>query len=169
MKNTRQRFDWSLSSPKELIMLKKLSPLFSLAALGYFVTGCAGPEEKFGRGIVNVTEFARGGELRRAVEQSTISGDSPEFGYSAGFLHGLNRSFERTGVGLYEIVTFPIPNFSGGDYGPIMRPTGPVYPESYRPNWLADTTLSPDSSLGFAGGDIAPMIPGSRFHIFDGN
>ncbi|HWD17932.1 MAG TPA: exosortase system-associated protein, TIGR04073 family [Verrucomicrobiae bacterium] len=150
-------------------MLKKFSAGLSLLALGYIVTGCAGPEEKFGRGVVNVTEFMRGGELRRAVEQSTISGESPEFGYSAGFVHGLNRSLERTGVGLYEIATFPIPNYSNHDYGPIMRPTNPVYPESYRPNWLADTTMSPDTSLGFGGGDVAPMIPGSRFRIFDGN
>ncbi len=150
-------------------MLKKFSACFSLLALGYLATGCAGPEEKFGRGFVNFTEVLRGGELRRAMEQSIVSGDSPEYGYSAGFLHGVNRTFERTGVGLYEMVTFPIPNFSPGDYGPIMRPTNPVYPESYRPNWLAETTLSPDTALGFGGGDVAPMIPGSRFHIFDGN
>jgi putative exosortase-associated protein (TIGR04073 family) len=150
-------------------MLKKISSVLSLLALGYVVVGCAGPEEKFGRGVVNVTEFARLGELRRSVEQSTISGDSPEFGYTAGFMHGLNRSFERTGVGFYEIFTFPFPNYAGGDYGPIMRPTGPVYPESYRPGWLADPTLSPDTALGFAGGDLAPMIPGSRFRIFDSN
>ena len=150
-------------------MLKKFSSLFSLLALGYFVAGCAGPEEKFGRGVVNFTEFARLGEMRRAVEQSVVSGDSPEFGYSAGFVHGANRSFERTGVGLYEMLTFPIPNYTGGDYGPIMRPTNPVYPESYKPNWIAETSFSPDTALGFAGGDIAPMIPGSRFRIFDGN
>ena len=150
-------------------MLKNFLVCVSLLGLAYFVTGCEGPEDKFGRGIVNLTEFARGGELRRGVEQATISGDNPEYGYTAGFVHGLNRSFERTGVGLYEVVTFPIPNYANGDYGPIMRPTGPVYPASYRPNWLADTTLAPDTALGFGGGDIAPMIPGSRFHIFDGN
>jgi hypothetical protein len=27
--------------------------------------------------------------------------------------------------------------------------------------------MSPDTSLGFSGGDIIPFIPGSRFHIFD--
>jgi putative exosortase-associated protein (TIGR04073 family) len=150
-------------------MLKKFSACFSWLALGYFVAGCAGPEEKFGRGVANLTEFARGGELRRAVEQSVVSGDSPEFGYSAGFVHGINRSLERTAAGLYEVATFPIPNHAAGDYGPIMRPTNPVYPASYKPNWLAETTLSPDTSLGFAGGDIAPFIPGSRFRIFDGN
>jgi len=151
------------------IMLKQFLACFSLLALAYFVTGCAGPEEKFGRGVVNVTEMMRGGELRRAVEQATISGNTPEYGYTAGLMHGVNRTLERTGVGIYEIVTFPIPNYSFHDYGPIMRPTGPVYPESYRPNWLAETTISPDTSLGFAGGDVAPFMPGSRFRIFDGN
>jgi len=150
-------------------MLKKFSTVFSLLALGYFVAGCAGPEEKFGRGVTNLTEFARLGELRRAVEQSVVSGDSPEYGYSAGFAHGLNRSFERTGVGLYEMLTFPLPNYSGGDYGPIMRPTNPIYPDTYKPGWIADGTFMPDTALGFAGGDIAPMVPGSRFRIFDGN
>jgi hypothetical protein len=32
---------------------------------------------------------------------------------------------------------------------------------------LSDQITSPDTSLGFGGGDIAPMIVGSRFHIFD--
>jgi len=27
--------------------------------------------------------------------------------------------------------------------------------------------LQPDTALGFSGGDLAPMIPGSRFRIFD--
>jgi hypothetical protein len=26
---------------------------------------------------------------------------------------------------------------------------------------------SPDTALGFGGGDLMPFIPGSRFHIFD--
>ena len=38
--------------------------LLALIAVGAF-TGCAGPERKFGRGLNNLTEFARGGELRR--------------------------------------------------------------------------------------------------------
>lgn len=150
-------------------MLKNFLAFASLASLVCMVTGCQGPEQKFGRGMVNATEFARGGEMRRSVEQATVFDTNPEMGYASGFVHGVNRSFERTGVGIYEMLTFPIPNFRNGDYGPIMRPAGPVYPESYRPNWLSETTLSPDTALGFGGGDIAPFIPGSRFHIFDGN
>jgi putative exosortase-associated protein (TIGR04073 family) len=149
--------------------MKNFLMCVSAFGLACYVTGCAGPVDKFGRGVVNATEFARGGEMRRSVEQATISGNSPEYGYAAGFVQGVNRSFERTGVGVYEMLTFPVPNYANGDYGPIMHPTNPVYPDSYKPNWLAETTLSPDTALGFGGGDIAPFIPGSRFHIFDGN
>jgi hypothetical protein len=42
-----------------------------------------------------------------------------------------------------------------------------VYPDSYTPKLIADPTFGPDGALGFSGGDVAPMIPGSRFRIFD--
>jgi len=32
---------------------------------------------------------------------------------------------------------------------------------------LEDPTFGPDAALGFSGGDIAPIFPGSRFRIFD--
>ena len=63
---------------------------------------------------------------------------------------------ERTGVGIYEVVTFPFPNHSPMNYDPIFLPANPVYPDSYKPNYLADQIVSPDTSLGFGGGDIAP-------------
>jgi putative exosortase-associated protein (TIGR04073 family) len=147
-------------------MLKKSSIFLSLAAVSFVVAGCAGPEEKLGRGMDNLGEFARGGEIRRSIEQTAIFGSADE-SVTTGIIHGFDRSLQRTAVGAYEILTFPIPNHSPGDYGPVMRPADPVYPASYKPNWIADTTLSPDTSLGFSGGDIAPMIPGSRFRIFD--
>ena len=74
----------------------------------------------------------------------------------------MNRTLARTAVGLYEVITFPIPS-----YDPNFLPENPVYPDSYRPNRIADPTFGPDAALGFSGGDIAPMIPGSRFRIFD--
>ena len=43
----------------------------SLALAGIFC-GCAGPERKFGRGMNNLTEFVRGGEIRRSMEQSAL-------------------------------------------------------------------------------------------------
>jgi putative exosortase-associated protein (TIGR04073 family) len=147
-------------------MLKKLSVLMSVVVLSCLVAGCAGPEQKLGRGMNNLIEFARVGEVRRSFEQSAIFG-SPDQSFTTGMFHGVDRSFERTFVGLYEVVTFPIPNHRPGDYGPIMLPADPVYPDSYKPDWLSDAITSPDTSLGFAGGDVAPIIPGSRFHIFD--
>jgi putative exosortase-associated protein (TIGR04073 family) len=135
--------------------------LASFAALGILVSGCAGPEAKLGRGIVNVTEFTRGGEIHRSMEQTAIF-RGPEVGYTTGFIHGFNRSLARTAVGVYEIVTAPFP-----PYDPVIYPVNPVYPDSYRPKLIADQIFTPDAYLGFGGGDIAPMIPGSRFRVFD--
>jgi hypothetical protein len=42
-----------------------------------------------------------------------------------------------------------------------------VYPDSYKPRLLSDSTFDTDTSLGFSGGDVMPFVPGSRFHIFD--
>ena len=72
----------------------------------------------------------------------------------------------RTLVGAYEVVTFPIPLPS---YDPILRPGGPilndasvtpVYPDSYKPRMISDSTTQPDANLGFSGGDLAPFVPG---------
>lgn len=132
-----------------------------VAAAGLFGSGCAGPEQKFGRGLNNVTEFARGGEIARSMEQTAIW-ENTEAAYTTGFIRGFNRSLARTGVGLYEIVTHPFP-----PYDPVFLPSQPVWPDSYRPNLIADPMFSPDANLGFSGGDIAPMVPGSRFRVFD--
>jgi putative exosortase-associated protein (TIGR04073 family) len=138
-----------------------LSLLASIAAVALLATGCAGPERKLGRGMLNVTELTRMGELRRSLEQTALW-ENTDATYTTGFLRGLNRSLMRTGVGIYEIVTFPIPS-----YDPVFLPEYPVYPDSYRPKIIADPTFGTDTALGFSGGDIAPMIPGSRFRIFD--
>ena len=135
--------------------------LAALSAVTLLMIGCAGPERKMGRGFLNATEFARGGEIRRSMEQTALW-DNTDAAYTTGFMHGFNRSLARTGVGFYEIVTAPLP-----PYDPIFLPEYPVYPDSYRPRLLADPTFGPDSALGFSGGDIAPMIMGSRFRIFD--
>ena len=151
-------------------MRNKAFYFLSLIAVSSLVAGCAapeGPEQKLGRGMNNLVEFARMGELRRAMEQSAIF-DTPGFGgITTGVIHGINRSFARTGAGLYEVLTFPIPNGLNGDYRPVFHPADPVYPDSYKPDWIAETMLQPDTSMGFSGGDIAPYLPGSRFHIFD--
>jgi putative exosortase-associated protein (TIGR04073 family) len=139
-----------------------LSILAALSLIALLATGCQGPERKLGRGMLNATEFARMGEIRRSMEQTALWEKNPDAAYTIGFIHGINRSVARTAVGLYEIVTFPIPS-----YDPVFLPEYPVYPDSYRPHLIEDPSFGPDSNLGFAGGDVAPMVPGSRFRIFD--
>jgi putative exosortase-associated protein (TIGR04073 family) len=138
------------------------SSLFAaLSAVSLFAVGCAGPEQKLGRGMNNMTEFARMGEIRRSMEQTALW-DNTDAAYTTGVMRGVNRSLARTAVGAYEVVTFPLP-----PYDPIFLPANPVYPDSFRPRLLADPTFGPDAALGFSGGDVAPMVPGSRFRIFD--
>jgi len=132
-----------------------------VGAVGLFSVGCAGPEQKLGRGLNNATEFVRGGEMRRSMEQTTIF-NGADVGKTTGFIHGFNRSVARTFVGIYEVATFPIPS-----YDPVYYPVNPVYPESYKPKHLSEGMFQPDAALGFSGGDIAPGIMGSRFRIFD--
>ena len=143
-----------------------LLALTALAAL--FTAGCAGPEQKLGRGISNSLEIARFGDMRRSVEQSAVF-DSPSAGYTSGAIRGLDRTVARTGVGLFEVVTFPFP-MPGSGYGPIfphyLQP-GPVYPDSYKPGVISGSTFDTDTYIGFSGGDIMPYIPGNRFKIFD--
>ena len=144
--------------------------LASIAALILLGAGCASTpqgfafEQKFGRGLRNATEFARGGEIRRSMEQTGLF-DGPDMAYTTGFIRGFNKSLARTGVGIYEMITAPFPS-----YDPVCTDylsVNPVYPDSYKPHLLADPTFGPDAALGFSGGDVAPLFPGSRFRIFD--
>ncbi|HEV2691918.1 MAG TPA: exosortase system-associated protein, TIGR04073 family [Verrucomicrobiae bacterium] len=138
-------------------------PLVAVCA-ALFVAGCAGPEQKLGRGVSNSWDIIRLGEMRRTIEQESVL-DSPGEGYTTGVVRGFDRSMARTGLGLYEIVTFPIP-----PYDPIATKylsPHPVYPESYKPGLISDPLFDTDTYTGFSGGDIAPFIPGSRFKVFD--
>jgi len=148
-------------------MRNKAFYFLSLIAVSGLVAGCAGPEQKFSRGLNNLVEFARMGEIRRSMEQAAIFDTPGHGGITTGVFAGIDRSLARTGAGLYEVLTFPIPNGAYGDYSAVFHPADPAYPDSYKPDWIADSMLSPDTSLGFAGGDIAPYIPGSRFRVFD--
>jgi putative exosortase-associated protein (TIGR04073 family) len=136
----------------------------SLSLVAFMVAGCAGPEEKFGRGLSNMTELARGGEFERSVEQEGVFGGT-DVGVTTGFARGFDRTMARTGIGLYEVITFPIP-----PYGPVctdyLSPK-PQYPDSFHPRKWSDATFDTDRQVGFSGGDVAPWFPGSRFRIFD--
>lgn len=143
-------------------MRKIIFPLAAVA-VAWFAAGCAGPEQKLGRGLSNTYEIVRWGELRRSVEQSAVE-PSPGIGYF-GFIHGFDRSLARTGLGLYETVTFPIPS-----YRPVCTEyltPDPVYPYSYKPGIYSDRLFDTDTYTGFSGGDVAPWVPGSRFSVFD--
>lgn len=146
--------------------------------------GCAGPEKKLGRGILNVTEFARGGEIRRSMEQTALWED-PDAAFTTGFIRGFNRSVVRTAIGAYEIVTFPFPSYDplltstnriypdqnvrnkSYPWGGMVLTEYPTYPASYKPQLMSDSIWDTDTALGFSGGDVAPMIQGSRFRVFD--
>jgi putative exosortase-associated protein (TIGR04073 family) len=149
---------------KRNLMRKTLSYLaVSLIVVG-LVSGCANTERKFGRGMSNMFELVRGGEFRRSVEQTAMF-DSPDSAYGYGFIRGFNRSMARAGIGAYEVVTAPFP-----PYDPIYTDyfaPGPVYPDNNQPSLLEDSLFATDTNLGFSGGDVAPMMPGSRFRIFD--
>ena len=145
--------------------MSKSLPLLALAAaVGLMATGCANTEAKFGRGMSNLSEPLRLGEMRRSMEQTAIT-DGPDTAYGAGFIKGLNRTLARTGLGVYEVVTAPFP-----PYDPVwtsyLSPK-PVYPDSYKPTLIEDSSFATDTNLGFSGGDVAPFMPGSRFRIFD--
>jgi putative exosortase-associated protein (TIGR04073 family) len=146
--------------------MRKTLPLLlaAVAMIGLLASGCANVERKFGRGMTNFVEPLRMGEMRRSMEQIGLA-DGPDAAYGVGFIRGVNRTLARTGVGIYELVTAPIP-----PYDPVwtdyLTPT-PAYPDNYAPNLVEDSTFATDINLGFSGGDVMPFIPGSRFRIFD--
>ena len=140
-----------------------LTLTFGVAMLA---VGCAGPEQKLGRGLTNLGEIGRMGEMNRSIEQAGLF-DGPDYAGTTGFVRGFNRTVCRTAVGLYEVVTFPFPNRRLSDYGPVLKPADPLYPDSYKPGLYADSIFSTDSVTGFGGGEVAPMVSGSRFRIFD--
>ena len=138
--------------------------LAALAIVAVLSSGCARTEKKLGRGMSNMAEFARMGEIRRSIEQTALF-EQPGGHYATGFIRGLNRTFARTGIGIYEVVTCPFPPFD-----PVCTSylsPNPVYPDNYRPEILDDALFATDTDMGFSGGDVAPYIPGSRFKIFN--
>jgi len=151
--------------------MRYIKPFCAMVVLlGLLTAGCSGPEQKLGRGLNNVTEIFRMGEIRRSMEQTALY-DSSDTAYTTGFIKGFNRTVFRTFVGAFEVVTFPIPS-----YEPFLNPDNvyfpgmsvdPVYPEASKPRFISDSSWSPDTYLGFSGGDIAPMVPGSKFRIQD--
>jgi putative exosortase-associated protein (TIGR04073 family) len=145
--------------------MRNVIPFLAFAALAaVFTSGCAGPEQKLGRGMGNTFEVVRLGEMRRSVEQTAIF-DSPSAGYTVGMVRGINHTVARTVMGAVEIVTFPLPPYDPVFTG-YIKP-GPIYPESYKPGRISEGVFDTDTYMGFSGGEVAPFIPGSRFRVFD--
>lgn len=145
-------------------MRNSLSFLALTVVVGTLACGCANTEQKFGRGMANTFEIVRAGEFRRTMEQAALF-NTPDYTYTTGFIHGMNRTLARTGIGLYEMVTAPFP-----PYDPVFTDyfaPGPVYPDNYTPGVMADAMFSTDTAIGFSGGEVFPFLPGSRFRIFD--
>lgn len=133
--------------------------LISLAAA--FTSGCSGPEAKLGRGIRNTCEVGRLGELRYSVEQTAVW-DSPQDACTTGVIDGVCHSVARTGVGLYEVVTFPFP-----PYHPVCTkyiPAQPVYPDNYQVSLPDDPLFAADQHIGYSGGNPFGFVPGSQFN-----
>ncbi len=145
--------------------MRNLFPLLAtLVIAGALGSGCAGTQKKLGRGMSNMAEFARLGEIRRSIEQTGLF-EQPGGNYATGFVKGLTTSFARTGVGIYEVVTSPFP-----PYDPVLTDyltPYAVYPDNYKPDLIDDSLFATDTYMGFSGGDIAPYIPGSRFKVFN--
>ncbi len=165
---------------------RRLLPVLIVPLLA---AGCAGPEKKLGRGIANVTEFARGGEISRSVEQTTLWEGTTK-GMTTGIIRGFDRSVARTFLGAAEIATFfaPWPKNGEWTYDPVFTPDGPIYPDysvatytepwgglrlpeepgtpdSYRTTTPATVALETEDEMGISGGSIFPFFPFGRFKI----
>ncbi|HTI68668.1 MAG TPA: exosortase system-associated protein, TIGR04073 family [Candidatus Limnocylindria bacterium] len=131
----------------------------ALAGVATLLAGCTAAEQKLGRGITNITEPFRLGEIQASYEEGRVL-DGPTAG-TVGFIHGVNRTIARTVVGAAEIVTFPIPS------DPLITPVDPRHPDSYTGGLPDSTVLGTDNALGITGGESMSILPGSRFHVFD--
>lgn len=145
-------------------MAKRFSILGAVVLLAVLVAGCSNTEKKLGRGINNIYEPIRLAELRRSIEDTGLS-NPEDVNYHTGVVRGLNRTLARTGIGLYEIITCPLP-----PYDPVFTDyltPNPKYPDSYKPGLMENSVFATDTFIGFSGGDVAPFIPGSRFCVFN--
>ena len=144
--------------------MRTLIFLFAAVVSVAGLTGCSGPEHKLARGWDNTLEIVRWGDARQSFEQNAVF-SGPDYTYSYGAIHGIDQSLCRTGLGLFEVVTFPIPS-----YDPIWTtkvPAHPQSPDNYKPGLVSDPIFGTDTYTGYTGGDVAPFIPGSRFKVFD--
>ena len=139
-----------------MVSVKSASLLAAVGAVS-LLTGCSSMEQKLGRGIANVMEPVRMGELTRSTEQTYLA-DGPTVAGSYGLVHGVARTIQRTAVGAFDIVTFPIPT------EPLIIPSEPVYPDSVRPQMAGNLGLDSSHYVGFSGGAVLPGIGPAMFN-----
>lgn len=84
--------------------------------------GVPGAWEKAGRGLGNLTLGFLVEWPKTMVHESDARG--PAFGLTVGLIKGMALGVGRTLVGVYELLTFPLPN--GSDYGPVLEPGSPL-------------------------------------------
>ncbi|MFO1457923.1 MAG: exosortase system-associated protein, TIGR04073 family [Verrucomicrobiota bacterium] len=135
----------------------KLYAVLAIVGVTPLLTGCNSMEKKLGRGLTNLAEPLRMGELVRSAEQNSLSMDidgSPGYGV----IHGFTRTIERTAVGAFEVVTFPIPT------QPIIYPVNPVFPDSQERSQIGYFGIGSDQFIGLQDSSVAPFIPGSEFN-----
>ena len=98
----------------------------------------------------------------RSVEQTALF-DSPDTAYTTGFIHGLNRSLARTGIGVYEV--------GPGNSVPAVSPVLPLpqHPDqcvlTIIPQYgAADSMFATDTYVGYGGnGKNVFLVSGLRF------
>src|SRR5688572_6717312 len=61
-----------LRQQKQNSMRTSASLLGAVLLLGVLASGCAGPEKKLGRGLSNMYEIVRMGDMRRTMEQNAL-------------------------------------------------------------------------------------------------
>jgi len=153
-----------MSLQQKAQIMRNTLPFLAAVITCALATGCANMESKFGRGMSNTYEIVRMGDFRRTMEQTAFF-EGPEYAQTTGFYKGLHKTLARTGIGIYEMITAPIP-----PYDPVFTDylsPGPVYPDNYTPGIIADQMFASDTYLSFSGGEVFPMVPGCRFRIFD--
>ncbi|MFA6544176.1 MAG: exosortase system-associated protein, TIGR04073 family [Limisphaerales bacterium] len=150
----------------------------ALAAAAVVLTGCGGMERKLGRGINNSTEMFRLGEMRRSIEQASLW-EGTDSAFTTGLVRGVGRTVARTAVGFSEVVTAPFPPYSPYSLPEKMfrDPTTRLkdepfsvtspYPDNYPSRPFSDALFHTDSRIGFGGGEVIPIVPGSRFRVFE--
>ena len=75
-----------------------------------------GPTRKLGRGFGNVLYAIT--DWQQSISEANDTEGSSAVAF--GFVRGAGRFFARTGVGLYEMATFPFP-LNKGKYTPTLR------------------------------------------------